>query len=111
MKGLKTGGRKKGTPNKITSGTVEYFTRNNIDLAPEAWKLYQSSEDPEFKLKVLSLLFPYVYRRKENMIDDESIDVTPEDMPLDEMKRLFISASEGLENLKLKISEKENERS
>lgn len=109
MKGLKTGGRQKGTPNKATSEIKHLLIHKGVDLVEEALRLYGSSEDPEFKLKIISLLFPYRYPRVPEIQPDETIDVTKwDEMPTDEMKRLFISAKEGILELEAKIKERES---
>lgn len=89
MKGLKTGGRQKGTPNKATTVVADILQAQNMNLIEEAIGLYSSASDSEFKLKVLSLLIPYVYPKRVDAHPDDSLDVTPE-----------TSASEALDYIK-----------
>jgi hypothetical protein len=79
MKGLKTGGRKKGIPNKVSAVVSEILAARNTNLVDEAMELYTGG-NREFKLKVLSLLFPYVYPKLTESLPqpDETIDITPE---------------------------------
>jgi len=88
MKGIKTGGRKKGTPNKATLVVTDILQANDMNLVQSAINLYTQSLDPEFKLKVLSLLIPYVYPKRVDS-EPEALDVTPE-----------TSASEALDYIK-----------
>jgi hypothetical protein len=77
MKGLKTGGRQKGTPNKTSMAVPLFLQKNGMNLVEEAIDLYRSTSDPEFKLKILTLLFPYAHARKVES-SDEALDITPE---------------------------------
>lgn len=77
MRGLKTGGRQKGTPNKTSMAVPLALDKRGVSLVNEAVDLYISSSDPEFKLKILTLLFPYAHSKKVEVSDD-SLDITPE---------------------------------
>lgn len=79
MKGLKVGGRQKGTPNKTSIVVHDILQAKNMNLVDEAMALYESG-NKDFKLKVLSLLFPYVYpkRAEAPAPTDDPIDITPE---------------------------------
>ena len=81
MKGLKTGGRQRGTPNKSTAVVTNVLDGKNLNLIDEAMTLYSRGND-EFKLKVLTLLFPYRYpKRVEKLSEqpqDSEIDITDE---------------------------------
>lgn len=105
MKGLKTGGRKRGTPNKVNSLVSDLLQANNMNLVQEAVNIYKVG-DEEFKLKVLTLLFPYVYpKRAEIPVEDEELDITP--LTLEDKKRLFIQATEELAELKAEIDKED----
>lgn len=78
MKGLKTGGRQKGTPNKATTVVSEILSNHNMNLVEEAMSLYHQASDPEFKMKVITLLFPYVYPKRVDRDEDSTLDITPE---------------------------------
>ncbi len=77
MKGLKTGGRQKGTPNKETQIVALRLQEVGVNLVDEAMGIYNEG-DNELKLKVLSLLFPYVYPKRVDGQHDDALDVTPE---------------------------------
>lgn len=58
-KGKKYGGRKKGTPNKVTAELrerVRAFLDDNFDEAVEAWK---EIDDPKDKMKLYNELISY----------------------------------------------------
>jgi hypothetical protein len=74
----KIAGREKGTTNKVNALVADILQAKNMNLVDEAMGLYNFSADPEFKLRVLSLLFPYVYPKRTDPIPDDSIDITPE---------------------------------
>lgn len=88
MKGLKTGGRQKGTPNKTSMAVPLFLEKSGMNLVNEAVDLYRCATDPEFKLKILTLLFPYAHSKQVDPVDD-TLDVTPED-----------SAAEALDYIK-----------
>lgn len=77
MKGLKTGGRQKGTPNKETAFVGLLLEKRGFNLVNEAMQLYSGADD-EMKIRILTLLFPYVYPKRVDSPPDESIDITPE---------------------------------
>lgn len=63
MGSLKTGGRKKGTPNKRSLDFYETLATQNIDILEQI--LNESfSLPPEEKIKVYLALLPYVYPKK-----------------------------------------------
>lgn len=74
----KLGGRQKGTPNRETSVVADILKAHDFNLVKEAMGLYKETTDLEFKAKVLSLLFPYVYPKRVDGNPDDSIDITPE---------------------------------
>jgi len=104
-------GRPKGSTNKRSNALALMLEKRGFNLAEKALGLYEESTDPEFKLRVITLLFPYVHAKQAEQPPDEH-DVTPiEQMELDEMKRLYISGTKGLQELKDKIEEKERGQS
>jgi hypothetical protein len=61
-KGLpKSGGRKKGTPNKNSTSLRDAMDRAGFNLAEEFIALYQQETDLEKKRNTLYFLFRYVY--------------------------------------------------
>lgn len=72
----KIAGRQKGTTNKVNTVVSDILQAKNMNLVDEAISLY-SEGDHEFKLKVLTLLFPYAYAKKTE-VQDTSVDITPE---------------------------------
>lgn len=78
MKGLKTGGRQKGTPNRSTTVVSDILQARDINLVDQALDLFERSLDPELKVKILSLLFPYVYPKRVDALPDDALDITPE---------------------------------
>jgi hypothetical protein len=77
MKGLKTGGRQKGTPNKESAFVGLLLEKRGFSLVNEAMNLYAEA-DTENRIKILSLLFPYVYPKRVDAAPDEALDITPE---------------------------------
>jgi hypothetical protein len=77
MKGLKTGGRQKGTPNKESAFVGLLLEKRGFNLVNEAMNIY-SEGDNETKLKILNLLFPYVYPKRVDAPPDDALDITPE---------------------------------
>lgn len=74
----KSGGRQKGTPNKATTVVAEILQARNINIVDEALNLFEQSIDVEFKAKILTLLFPYVYPKRVDALPDDALDITPE---------------------------------
>ena len=67
----KTGGRKKGTPNRATIALREKLAALGCDPAEELVKIAQGSKTPvETKVHIYSTLMPYVYPRK--LTDDST---------------------------------------
>jgi hypothetical protein len=62
--GFKTGGRKAGTPNKISSEIKEVlsdFLQKEIDSLPE----YFEAIEPKVRLEIIAKLLPYVLPKAE----------------------------------------------
>jgi hypothetical protein len=74
----KIAGRQKGTPNKTSSVVADILQARNINIVDEALNLYEQSTDIEFKSKILSLLFPYVYPKRVDALPDDALDITPD---------------------------------
>lgn len=69
--GFKTGGRKAGTPNKITGEIKEVlseFLQKEINSLPE----YFSAIEPKERLEVIAKLLPYILPRQQQFLDLES---------------------------------------
>jgi len=61
MKGKKTGGRTKGTPNKTTEelrGLVQNFLENNIERLQEDFDLLEPKDRLNFIEKIMKLVIP-----------------------------------------------------
>ena len=58
----KTGGRKKGTPNKRTVDFIERL--GDFDLVAELKKLYHSTKDDNLKGQILKTLMEYAYPKR-----------------------------------------------
>lgn len=52
-------GRKKGTPNKVTSSFRQALAASGFDLAAAAVKLFKSTQDENIKVKMLELIAKY----------------------------------------------------
>jgi len=59
-KGFKTGGREQGTPNKITGELREVLTTALEGELNKVKNYFNSIEEPEKKLELLSKFLPYV---------------------------------------------------
>jgi len=59
----KTGGRKKGTPNKKTLVLLERLHQNNFDVVDELVQIIPSL-DKDKKVAVLLSLLPYLYAKR-----------------------------------------------
>lgn len=59
-RGKKTGGRKKGTPNKVTSHTREQIQEIVDALLPDCLAIIRSIDDPAKQIDALSKLLPYI---------------------------------------------------
>jgi hypothetical protein len=77
MKGLKTGGRQKGTPNRESAFVGLALEKRGFSLVDEALSLYADA-DTETRIRLLGLLFPYVYPKRVDAAPEDHIDVTPE---------------------------------
>jgi hypothetical protein len=65
----KTGGRTRGSPNKNTLKFRELIENTKIDIAIEAVKLYQETENESIKLKILIFLAEYTYSKPKPIED------------------------------------------
>ena len=61
-KGYKTGGRKKGVPNKVTSETREIL-KDIVTKELEALPSYLEGVKPKVKIDILIKLLPYILPR------------------------------------------------
>ncbi|MDY6915798.1 MAG: hypothetical protein SVM86_05755 [Candidatus Cloacimonadota bacterium] len=59
-RGFKTGGREQGTPNKITGELRELLKTTLEGELNQVKKYFDSIDDPEKKLELLSRFLPYV---------------------------------------------------
>jgi hypothetical protein len=58
--GERRGGRQKGTPNKATTATADFFHRVLTDeRESELWKFFLDHGDPEIKFKAFRLSLEY----------------------------------------------------
>lgn len=87
-KGKKTGGRSKGTPNKLTLELRDLLTAKVAEI-PE---LLEQINGPQTRLNYLIKLVPYVIPKP------KQIDVTEEDEN-EQMRIVVISASEEIKQL------------
>ena len=72
--GTKTGGRKKGTPNKITLNFIDNL--NDYDPLKSLLKIVQDDNTPlDTRIKINLDLLPYIYPKR------KSIDMNSNDMP------------------------------
>lgn len=74
MKGLKTGGRKPGRPNKFLYFLEKLLSRNGYNYASELKKVLLSdltTPDNKEKLKVLMDLLPYIAMRLSDTTPEE----------------------------------------
>ena len=70
MRGIKTGGREKGTKNVLTvvmRGILKSFVQSEIESLPETFK----NLEPEKRIEILIKLLPYVLPR----IEPEKFDI------------------------------------
>ncbi len=80
-KGIKTGGRQKGTPNKRTNSVKELLEDNFEGFNPvvELIQLYKSDVDVSQKISILKELSSYVYPKRKaidfNLTDTEPIQI------------------------------------
>lgn len=106
----KTGGRIKGQITAKTRLLQEIFDKNAYNPVQSLLNLIPQLE-PRDAAKVHLELMQYIFPKLREPIEEEEVDVTPDQMDLDDMKRLYISGSEGLKELKAKIEEKERGQS
>jgi hypothetical protein len=59
-RGKKTGGRKKGTPNKITAQTRQQIQEIINALLPDALNMIKAIDDPAKQLDAIAKLLPYI---------------------------------------------------
>ena len=74
----KSGGRTKGTPNKNTLKFKELIANTNIDIAAEAVKLFQNSDNESIRLKVLIFLAEYTYSKPkptEDTVESDELEI------------------------------------
>ncbi|WP_206081816.1 hypothetical protein [Maribellus sediminis] len=69
--GYKTGGRKKGTPNKVT-GTVREMITKSISKELESLPVLFSQLEPKEKMDALIKLMPYIIPKAEVLAEDSS---------------------------------------
>jgi len=72
-KGMKTGGRTKGTPNKITTklrSSLEDIATNEIDNVPNLL----NELNPKERLEMFIKLLPYIIPKQSEIIDDREQD-------------------------------------
>jgi hypothetical protein len=68
-KGEKTGGRKKGTPNKATAEIRAQIKQILDAVLPDALNIIKAIEDPKKQIDAITNLLPYVVAKKtENQI-------------------------------------------
>ena len=60
----KTGGRKKGTPNKKTLEFEKKLNECGFDAIGEAVYLFRNTEDDSIKANILSNFFKYLYPQR-----------------------------------------------
>jgi hypothetical protein len=61
----KTGGRKKGTPNKATRALIEELAEIGCDPLRELARIAQNEKTPlEFRVRIYSDLLPYLYPKR-----------------------------------------------
>ena len=60
----KTGGRKKGTPNKKTLEFEKKLNECGFDAIEEAVCLFRNTEDDSIKANILSNFFKYLYPQR-----------------------------------------------
>lgn len=66
-KGIKTGGRTAGTPNKLTKEIREVFKALMVEQMETIPRLLNSIENPEKKLDFLIKLLPFILPKVENV--------------------------------------------
>jgi hypothetical protein len=65
----KTGGRKKGTPNKNSTRLEASFTNEGIDIGSELVRIYKNFSSDQDKLKILFRIMDYVYPRQKSVLE------------------------------------------
>jgi len=103
MRGMKTGGRKKGSPNKRTLMVQAMADKMKMDpmeilahFAQGNWKELGYEDDryiletasgatrisyvitPQMRLQAAEAMLPYLYAKKKEEIPEDPLDVTPE---------------------------------
>lgn len=68
--GYKTGGRKRGTCNKV-SGTVKQWIQRLIDTHRKSFEEDLSEVDPSERLKILTSLIPYVTPKLQSLSPEQ----------------------------------------
>lgn len=81
----KTGGRKAGTPNKVTKEKRELLAKFIDDQWDDFVKSYKDIKDPEKKCSIMVSMLPYVFPRLSSI---EQKDVTPAKSFQDELDEI-----------------------
>lgn len=76
MKGKKTGGRKKGTPNKKTQDFIK--AKGNFDTVGELKKLYMSTDKEDIKFQVLKLFSEFEFPKRKAVEMSADVDINNE---------------------------------
>lgn len=99
-KGIKTGGRKAGTPNKKTQKFSETLARLEFDVAEEAVKLFNDKTlSIDVRLKLLEMLATYSHPKPRELANEPEQPSQAEE----------IQSEESTENLLKLVGPKKNE--
>lgn len=90
----KSGGRKKGVPNKRTKAFVETLEGRGIDLLGEILKATEGFREPE-RVNIYLSLMPYVYPKRK-----------PVEIPFQFSEHLNLLSAEQLKQLSKELDEK-----
>lgn len=89
-------GRKKGTPNKVTTSLRQQVATLAFDLGAAAIDLFNNSEDESIKVKMLELIAKYTQVVPTSEPEDLEKEASPEDsLSTEELEELAQLAGQG----------------
>lgn len=90
---IKTGGRKKGTPNKKTVSFRQALNEQGFDVSESMVSLYSSTDNDSIKLAIIELALKYSQpvpkAKEENNPDEEDSSEDTTDMSNDQLIKII----------------------
>lgn len=88
MRREKTGGRKKGTPNKMTYAMKDYLEWKGFSVPQKLMDLYEETENELLKYKILELMTTYCYPVPKVEIPDNEVEPIDVENMLEEFEHV-----------------------